>query len=259
MSTTSDFIIITGASRGLGKELAIQIAKPGSVILLIGRDINSLILVEEECRAKGAFVLGITADLAKNSFIKILRKSLSELMPANINKLYLFNNASIIEPIQRLINTTRASQKQIMSVNLDAPIWLSSEFLRLSKKYHPIQSYLVNISSGVSLKPIQGWSLYCTSKAGINMLTACVHEETKDWKNPVYTVAVNPGALDTSMQEKIRKSDVEESAIGDKFRDLHMNNLLKQPGQAAFEILNLLNERPFPNGQFIDMNLRNSK
>jgi benzil reductase ((S)-benzoin forming) len=256
MSISSDFILITGASRGLGKELAMQMAKPGATMVLFARDMASLKEVEEACRLKGAIVNGVKADLSKNTFVKLFRTSIKVAKPAHIDRLFLFNNASIIEPIRRLIKLTKVSQKKLLAVNLEAPFWLCSEFLRFSKNIKPRESYIINISSGVSLKPIEGWSLYCTSKAGINMLTACIHEETKYWKNVVYAVSVNPGALDTKMQALIRDSDVNESSIGDKFRDMHQNNLLKHPSKAALEILNLLIERPFPNGQFIDMNLR---
>lgn len=255
-SPSSDLIVITGASRGLGSELALQSSRQGVIMLLIARDETALNQIAQTCRKRGATVYVMGADLTKSSFTKAYRDILTKATLGQINRFYLYNNASIIEPIKQLVNTTKTSQKKLLSVNLETPIWLSSEFLKYCRKLNPNESYIVNISSGVSLKPVEGWSLYCISKAGVNMLTACIHEETKNWIQKVYAVAINPGALNTDMQGKIRASDSNESAASERFRIMHQNNQLKPPHKAAKEVLDLLNERPFPNGQFIDMNLR---
>ena len=255
MKNLTDYIIITGASRGLGCELAYYLAKKGTTLLLIARDKNSLEIVAKKCRSKGAIVFSFSANLATTKSLKSVKDEIVLRAPSNINKAYLFNNASKIEPIKKIVNTDLDSQKQLLTTNLISPFWLTSEFLRFCLKNQPKESYIINMSSGVSLKPIEGWSLYCTSKAGINMLTSCIAEETSMWKNKVYSMAINPGAIDTEMQKTIRSSDVNESAIALKFKNLHEQGSLKSPKAAAKEILDVFKERPFPNGKFIDLNI----
>lgn len=249
------FVIITGASKGLGSELAINISKKGVFLLLIARDLNALEFVAEKCRQKGAIVETLIADLSLHNFSVLFSKKLMEVGPTKIDVAYLFNNASIIEPIKRLVNTDFNEQQNLINVNLVAPIFLTSEFLRFIQKSNPKESFIINVSSGVSLKPIEGWSLYCTSKAGINMLTASVAEETSMWVNKVYSVSINPGALNTNMQYTIRNSENEESPISEKFRQLYNDGSLRDPNFAANKILEIVKNKTFPNGEFIDFNL----
>ena len=89
------------------------------------------------------------------------------------------------------------------------------------------------------------------------MLTSCIAEETSNWENKVHSVAINPGALDTEMQKKIRESDINESPIAERFIKMHDEGKLNHPNQVAIKILKILKVEPFPNGQFVDFNLIN--
>ena len=255
METYKDLYIITGASKGLGSELAIEFANKNSILLVISRDEYSLSSIAQLCTEKGASVHVIIEDVSNDLFPKKLKSCISHILEERVNKMFLINNASVIDPINKLFNIDRIDQKRVIDINLISSIWLTSEFLRVSQTIMPIETYVVNISSGVSLKPISGWSLYCISKAGINMLTSCIAEETSDWPNKVYSVAINPGALDTDMQNKIRASNINESPIAERFIKMHQEGKLNNPKKVAKRICNLIFEKSFVNGTFIDFNL----
>ncbi len=251
---TKDLIIITGASKGLGREIALKCARHNAKLLLIARDLDLLNSLKADCEIKGAEVEVLAMDLSTSDYQKNFSNVLMDFFPIDIKNFYLFNNASTIEPIAELINTDSKSQANLLNLNLNAPLWLSTECLRLVRNINPIESYIINISSGVSLKAIHGWGLYCISKAAVNMVSACIAEETQNFQNPVYSVAINPGALNTGMQESIRKSDETQSPIASKFKEMYDSGNLKNPAEVAKKLLGLLKQRPFPSGQMVDFN-----
>jgi benzil reductase ((S)-benzoin forming) len=247
--------IVSGASKGLGSSLAIDFASTNTFLILISRNQKQLSSVAEECRKRGAVVYTIFKDISDESFRIELVDIFKDIDLPKINKFYLVNNASIIDPISSLVNLNWANQSSLININLTSAIWLSSELLRLSKKYLPEETYIINISSGVSLKPISGWGLYCISKAGINMLTSCIALETELFPNKVYSIAINPGALNTDMQKSIRNADIEESPITSKFKKMHDDGLLKNPEDVSKKIIEIIRKKEFENGSFLDFNL----
>lgn len=246
--------IISGATGGLGKQLALSQANNKTHLILLGRSLESLEQVKQTCESRDAMVSIICADLYKNTYQNELKVILDRFEPGALKKILLFNNASTIQPITMLVNTSFAEQENLLQVNLNSSIWLSSEVLRLVQRVVPVETYIVNLSSGVSLKPIQGWSLYCISKAAINMLTSCIAEETRSLPYKVAAVAINPGALDTEMQSVIRNSDDTQSPIAQKFRQMHEKGDLNNVKTTVLKILEILNSNAFESGQFLDFN-----
>ena len=61
---------------------------------------------------------------------------------------------------------------------------------------------VVNISSGAAKRPIEGWSAYCSAKAGLDMATRTLALEQSRETNPVRVLSFAPGIVDTRMQEE---------------------------------------------------------
>lgn len=247
------FYVITGASKGLGSDIALKVSNGNSILLLIARDEVSLREVANKCINLGSIVYTLLEDISDDNFHLKFTTIIDIIELKNVHYFYLFNNASVIDPITKLKNISIFDQRRVMNINLTSAIFLSSEFLKLIENQKNIKSYIINISSGVSMKAVNGWSLYCISKAGINMLTSCIAEETKDID--LYTVAINPGAMDTSMQDKIRNSDKIEVPITERFMEMHKLGQLKNSFNVANKIIELIDNKVYPNGGFIDFNL----
>ena len=137
-----------------------------------------------------------------------------------------------------------------ISVNITMPFALSSFVLKLSKE-NSLDPSIINISSGVSKKPIEGWSLYCSTKAALNMLTYCLAEE----EGNLYTIAINPGPLDTEMQKNIRDADTDKSPISQQFRIMKAEGKLKSPEIVAKRIIVMSFNKEHQSGNFVDFNL----
>jgi benzil reductase ((S)-benzoin forming) len=248
----SDLFIITGASTGLGASISKGIANKGVHLILIARDNKYLSKVQTICESLGAVVDVHSIDLSSDSYYELFDKILLELNWNKYSRVVLFNNASTILPITHLDKASYKEIYSLLNLNLISAASLSQNFMHNCKKYNKSESFVVNISSGASLKSIEGWGLYCISKSGINMLTSVIANDTKDWDNPVQSVAINPGPLDTNMQNDIRQSNVEHSPLNNKFIKMYNDGELSSPDMVARKIIDILNSTSFPNGEYID-------
>lgn len=245
----SKLIIITGASSGLGKEIALMHAKEGDYLMLISRNEKKLLRMKEsQCMKNNIYP--VTRDLSKKQNFNWFNKKIMSLIKLKkLNEITLYNNASSINPIQKIYALEFNEIYQNINLNLSAPFSLSSILLKI-KNETGIKATIINISTGVSKNPIEGWSIYCSTKAGINMLTSCINNENAD----VYTLAINPGPMDTSMQKAIRNSDRSVSPISDKFRNMKKEKLLQSPKVVAKKIIDIVALRKFGSGDFVDFN-----
>ena len=86
-----------------------------------------------------------------------------------------------------------------------------------------------SISSGAAHTPIAGWNTYCSSKAGLDMLSKCIDEEHKDFIN----LSIAPGKVDTPMQKDIRFADENEFPRLKEFQAYHSKKELSDPKEIA--------------------------
>ena len=116
----------------------------------------------------------------------------------------LINNAGVIEPITSVADS-------------DPAAWARNITINLTGAYHAIRAVLpgmqaagggtiVNVSSGAAIRPLEGWSAYCSAKAGLHMLTRAVALETTG--RGIRVFGFQPGTTDTDMQVLIRASGV---------------------------------------------------
>jgi NAD(P)-dependent dehydrogenase (short-subunit alcohol dehydrogenase family) len=116
----------------------------------------------------------------------------------------LVNNAGVIDPIGLLADCDPADWQRSISINLVGafngiraalPVFLRRK-----------SGTIVNVSSGAAGNARDGWSAYCSGKAGLAMLTQCVHVEYGAAGIAVF--GLRPGLVDTGMQERIRASGI---------------------------------------------------
>jgi benzil reductase ((S)-benzoin forming) len=109
---------------------------------------------------------------------------------------------------------------------------LSSVFTTVTDSY-AIPKVILNISSGAAFYPYSGWSVYCSSKAGLDMFTKVAGLEQAAEQQPVIIFALAPGIIETGMQESIRETDLALFPDRDKFISLHEEGKLAKPDDVA--------------------------
>jgi benzil reductase ((S)-benzoin forming) len=215
-------LVITGASRGLGAALAVQAVAAGHRVLGI---------------ARGTSAAGdsLSLDLSQPEAIEApLTEAITQRIGNGVSGYALVNNAATIDPVGTTYDAQAASAH--MALNLTAPIIASRAFIRALESV-PAAKRIINIGSGASTRAIEGWSLYCASKAGLDHFGRCLALEQQRARYPVDVVGVSPGLIDTTMQARIRAADPNEFPELDHFRALHSGGKLVSADKVATKLL----------------------
>ncbi len=234
--------IITGGSKGLGKSLTEIYCKNNFQVISIARSQSDF--QHPNCRQ-------IQADLSETSQLeKLMTEVFTQINVDKITQIELINNAAMLGEVTPLENCSPASIEKTMALNLTAPMILSSLFLN-KLKGHSASQRVVNISSGAALKAYFGWSVYCTSKAGLDMLTRSIAVEQTD-KN-IKAISIYPGIIDTDMQSQIRNTKKEDFIHVERFINYKKEGQLAAPSTVAEQIYKLIQKNTFENGDLLNI------
>jgi benzil reductase ((S)-benzoin forming) len=118
-----------------------------------------------------------------------------------------------------------------LAVNVKSTMLITQYLL---KNFSSNAIKFVNISSGAANSPIRNWSLYCSSKAFIQMFFKVAESEYQQHR----FFNIDPGVMDTNMQKSLRGSDFPDAQ---NFKDLKKQGKLKSPEEVALEILKTIN------------------
>jgi benzil reductase ((S)-benzoin forming) len=246
------YFIITGASKGLGEGLAIELLDENHHLLCIARSESDTL--KRMAAAKNCPVDFFQFDLAVTRDIPALcRQVFEKVDTTEAEGIYLVNNAGVLRPIGRVETCPVTEVEHHMQVNLLAPMLLTAEFIRYTHKL-PARKRVMNISSGAATNPYHGWSSYCTGKAGMDMFTRCVGTEQSDQDHPVECMGVAPGIIDTSMQETIRSATDEQFIHRKKFVEYKEKGQLIHAAIAGKRLAHLLlSDTEFKAGEITDI------
>ena len=201
---TGKVAIVTGATRGLGKAMAIALAKAGCNVVGIGQ--SSLDSTKEEIEKIGKKFLGINADLSKLDRIdEIVEKTINEFGRVDI----LVNNAGIIRR-EDAINYKESDWDDIMNVNLKTAFFLSQRVAKEFVKQNE-GGKIINIASMLSFQGGIRVPAYTASKSGIMGITKALANEWAKYNINVNAIA--PGYMATDNTKALRDDDSRSEEI----------------------------------------------
>jgi 3-oxoacyl-[acyl-carrier protein] reductase len=197
--------LITGASRGIGRAVAISLAGEGASVILAARTEKDLTQTAEAVRQAGGEPLVVPTDLTSEDSIKNLVRATAD---AKGRLDILVNNAGITlaGPLEQ---TQTADFDRVMAVNVRGPFILCREAIPLLKQSKP--AYIVNISSVVGVKGYPNQSIYTASKHALRGMSMSLAEELKSHGIRVHVIC--PGGVDTDMVGNVRPDIKKEDLI----------------------------------------------
>ena len=189
--------LITGATGGLGKEIAKEFAKNGCNLFLTGRNNDKLNSLKNELEnsVNEIKIDFEDADLSDDGEIQKLIEKVKGVF-ANIDILV---NCAGVFPVKLLSDSTVEDFENCFSVNVKAAFVLCKEFSQgmISKKWGRI----INIASSSAYAGFKNTSIYCSSKHALLGLSRSLHSELKE--HNVRTFCVSPGSIKTPMGKSV--------------------------------------------------------
>jgi NAD(P)-dependent dehydrogenase (short-subunit alcohol dehydrogenase family) len=187
--------LITGATRGIGRAIALAFAREGAHLILVGRTAGALEEVDDEVRALGGAATLLTLNLKHQDKIDALGPTIFQRW----SKLdILVGNAGVLGPLSPLGHVTADAWDEVMTINLTAN-W------RLIRTLDPLlrrsdAGRAIFVSSGAATSRPAYWGPYAVSKAALEALVMTYAKEVEN--TPVRANLVNPGPTRTAMRAK---------------------------------------------------------
>ena len=230
--------LVTGSTRGIGKETALLLLQKGLNVIISSRSQEGVDNVIEEILdkfpSKKENILGLKCDVSKHSEVK----TLVDVSVKRFGRIdVLVNNAGIVY-FKCLLDTTEEEWDKTIDINLKGVFLFTKEVLpyMIENKF----GIIINVSSGAGKYGFPNLSAYCASKFGVIGLTESVAKEVTD--NNVKIMAICPGGVYTKMIKDIVKVGYNAS-----------NRNLMKPKEVANKIYDMIfNQNGYYNGQSVE-------
>jgi len=183
--------LITGASQGLGKALALAYAKEGASLVINSRSEEGIRPVAEEAERLGVKVLAVAADVSRGEDARrLVDVAVAEFGGIDV----LVNNAGLLGPRVAIEDYPEDEWRRVIDANLTGPYLISKAAIPHIRGGGSV----INVVSGVSVEGRAGWGAYSVSKFGVEGLSQILAAELED--RGIRSNAVDPGGMRTDMR-----------------------------------------------------------
>ena len=183
--------LITGASQGLGRALALAYAKEGASLVVNSRSEESIRPVAEEVEGLGAEVLAVAADVSKGQNARrLVEEAAGRFGGIDV----LVNNAGLLGPRVAIEDYPEEEWRRVIDANLTGPYLVSKAAVPHLRE----GASIINVVSGVSVEGRAEWGAYSVSKFGVEGLSQILAAELEG--RGVRSNAVDPGGMRTEMR-----------------------------------------------------------
>lgn len=211
---TGKTVIVTGGSKGIGKDIALTFAKLKANVIITGRNEEALQKAVNELQSENPKCIGVSGDLSDLSVIdELIRKVINTFGTIDV----LVNNAGV-NIAKPAMDVTESDWDTVLDLNLKSVFFAS----QAAAKHMLVQKSgkIINIASQMAFVGYYNRAAYCASKGGLVQLTKAL---AVDWAEHGITVnAVAPTFVETEFTEKMFtdkkfKADVEKRILLDGF------------------------------------------
>jgi len=190
--------LVTGGSRSIGREVAIELARAGADLVVVGRDAGALGETVREITGLGRRAQAVTCDVADEAQVEALVRSVEEVFPAVD---ILVNNAGVNQD-GLLIRMKAADWERVLDTNLKGSFFCTRAFARGMTRRR--WGRIICVSSVVGVAGNAGQANYAASKAGLIGFTKSVAKELGG--RGITANCVAPGYVETSMTQGLSEA-----------------------------------------------------
>ncbi len=227
-------IIITGISGGLGRALFDQLHPKDVNLLCISR--RFLPYQAELAKEQSSRIFLLQKDLRQVKELPVSTELAHFINRTKTDEVVLIHNAGMIDPIGAIGELDYDQMVDAIQVNFTSPMVMTNEFIAAVTETGVKAAQVLYISSGAAKRVIEGWSVYCAAKAGSEMFFDVLAAQYA--RDERITVAnINPGVMDTEMQNKIRLSGDVYFPERERYVQLKEEGKLPSPETVAQRII----------------------
>jgi NAD(P)-dependent dehydrogenase (short-subunit alcohol dehydrogenase family) len=184
--------LVTGASRGIGRGIALRLAAGGAHVVLAARTQGPLLQTTAEVRASGAQATPLSFDLLRREAIQ----DAAARVQADLGRLDILVNNAGIGRFGKVAEMTPRDWDDLMGTNLHAVFHLCQAFWPLLQRQPG--AAIVNISSLAGINPFPGGAAYCASKAALDAFSHALMLEAREQGMRVFNIV--PGSVSTEFR-----------------------------------------------------------
>lgn len=185
MDLSGRVIVITGASRGLGKALCKRLSSLGATVV--------------GCSLHGDPVQSVESVDVRNS--KDVDDFVAEVISKHERIDVLINNAGWAGKLDMLENVTDAEYEQQVRTNIDGVFFFLRRVVGVMKKQN--EGVIINVGSRAGWRPHPELAVYSATKAAVRALTRALVRELEEEESAVRCIVISPGGIDTDMREQL--------------------------------------------------------
>ncbi len=204
MDLKNKIAIVTGASMGIGKSIAVALAKKGTRVILAARTLEKLKETKEEIKSLGGDALIVQTDLSREEQILALFKRTSE----EYGRLDIIINNAAIALASEFLSCSSKDFDELINVNLKSVYTCCQQALNIMLPQK--SGVIINISSNIVDKCYEKQAIYAASKCGVAGITKSIANEFH--KDGILIALVNPGGVDTRLATRARP-DLDRSLL----------------------------------------------
>ncbi|CAL4066400.1 unnamed protein product [Meganyctiphanes norvegica] len=251
------WVVVTGASKGLGAEICVGFAKlmaPGSCIVGVARSSQGLKDTEQKVKQANPHVQfkSVVLDLGsadKEGMESALAPTLSTLENTALSKVLMVHNAGSLGDLQYVKNLIdHEHTRKYYEFNISSVITLNAIFMDYVKSLpSSVQCQIINISSLCAITPFKSWGLYCAGKAARDMFFKVLATE----EPTISVLSYSPGPLDGDMQAQVRATSADDE-IRTSFTAMKEQGNLLPIHVSVAKMLQVIHANKFKSGDHVD-------
>ena len=222
---TKPIAIITGASTGIGKELAVELSND-YLVYLISRNIENLNKTKAIIHNKNNDCEVISVDISDEESVKKIHNKIS-----NKDNIELLINNAGVAIFKDISDTTVNDWDQTINVNLRGSFLITKLLIENFKSQK--SGKIVFINSGAGLKPFKNSSAYVASKYGLRGFASSLREELREYN--VKVISAFPGAVNTPLWDNKNADDIRGDMMNVKDLCLTIIHSINAPNNCVVE------------------------
>lgn len=227
-STSTRVAVITGHSHGLGQAVALALLAQGWRVLGVSRSVWPL----HEAEAHPALTQ-VALDLSDSAALAswLAGPAWAQALEG-AQRVWLVNNAGTVQPMGPVGVQGPQAAAQAVALNVAAPLMLADALVAATPA--TVDRRIVHVSSGAARNPYAGWSVYCATKAALDMHARATQ---LDVVSGLRIESLAPGVVDTGMQAQIRSTGVDKFPHVARFQALHAEGALASSSAVAARLV----------------------